>query len=42
MGKAKLFRRGKYVGLVNYNFHDVEEDVQPSVWSELELPQIGC
>lgn len=38
MAKAKLFRRGKYVGLVNEHFYD--EELRPNIWDKLEIDHL--
>ena len=39
--KVKLVRRGKVVGIVNWNFHKINQVKEEPIWNELELPMIG-
>ena len=38
--KVKLFRRGKFVGLVNADFHKNKGPVEDLFWQDLELPDL--
>jgi hypothetical protein len=38
MKKAKLIRKGRFVGLVNEHFYKPE--LKPSIWDKLDLPNV--
>jgi len=41
MAKVKLFRKGRYVGLVKENFHGGHKTVrETSLWDNLEINSI--
>ncbi len=40
MQRVKLFRRGRYVGLVKPTFHQLEVPETNPIWEELELPHL--
>lgn len=39
--RAKLFRKGKLVGLVNQEFHYPEDRKVDAFWDKLEIEQVG-
>lgn len=38
--KVKLFRKGRFVGIVSPNFHNLEEK-EDLIWEKLDLPSLN-